>query len=55
MVAGPPDDPVAYYRPLIDAGLNYFMAGIYGDDRETVRLLARRSCRPRRPRRRDAA
>jgi hypothetical protein len=41
LVAGTPDDLVAYYRPLIGAGLNYFMAGIYGDDRETVRLLAR--------------
>jgi alkanesulfonate monooxygenase SsuD/methylene tetrahydromethanopterin reductase-like flavin-dependent oxidoreductase (luciferase family) len=41
LIAGTPDNLVAYYRPLIDAGLNYFMAGIYGDDRETVRLLAR--------------
>ncbi len=37
-----PDDAVAYYRDLAEAGLTYFIAGIYGDDRETVRLLAER-------------
>jgi alkanesulfonate monooxygenase SsuD/methylene tetrahydromethanopterin reductase-like flavin-dependent oxidoreductase (luciferase family) len=42
MVAGTPDELVAYYRALADAGLDYFIAGIVGDDRETVRLLARR-------------
>jgi hypothetical protein len=41
LVAGTPDELVAHYRALADAGLNYFMAGVYGDDRETVRLLAR--------------
>jgi alkanesulfonate monooxygenase SsuD/methylene tetrahydromethanopterin reductase-like flavin-dependent oxidoreductase (luciferase family) len=40
LVAGTPDDLVAYYRAQAAAGLNYFMAGIFGDDRETVRLLA---------------
>lgn len=41
-LAGLPDDAVAYYRALAAAGLTYFIAGIYGDDRETVRLLAER-------------
>lgn len=35
-----PEDAIAYYRELAAAGLNYFIAGIYGDDRETLRLLA---------------
>jgi alkanesulfonate monooxygenase SsuD/methylene tetrahydromethanopterin reductase-like flavin-dependent oxidoreductase (luciferase family) len=35
-----PEGAIAYYRELTAAGLNYFIAGIYGDDRETVRLLA---------------
>jgi alkanesulfonate monooxygenase SsuD/methylene tetrahydromethanopterin reductase-like flavin-dependent oxidoreductase (luciferase family) len=41
MVAGTPDELIAHYRALTAVGLTYFMAGIYGDDRETVRLLAR--------------
>ncbi len=41
-LAGLPDDAVAHYRELNKAGLTYFIAGIYGDDRETVRLLAER-------------
>jgi alkanesulfonate monooxygenase SsuD/methylene tetrahydromethanopterin reductase-like flavin-dependent oxidoreductase (luciferase family) len=41
-LAGRPDEAVAYYRELAGAGLTYFIAGIYGDDRETVRLLAER-------------
>ena len=39
-LVGLPEDAVAYYRELSEAGLSYFIAGIYGDDRETVRLLA---------------
>jgi alkanesulfonate monooxygenase SsuD/methylene tetrahydromethanopterin reductase-like flavin-dependent oxidoreductase (luciferase family) len=35
-----PDEAVAQYRDLMQAGLTYFIAGIYGDDTETVRLLA---------------
>jgi hypothetical protein len=35
-----PDEAVAHYRDLMQAGLTYFIAGIYGDDTETVRLLA---------------
>ncbi len=41
-VAGLPEDAVAYYRELAEAGLTYFIAGIYGNDTETVRLLAER-------------
>lgn len=41
-LAGSPDDAIAYYRGLISAGLNYFMAGVYGADIETARLLAER-------------
>jgi alkanesulfonate monooxygenase SsuD/methylene tetrahydromethanopterin reductase-like flavin-dependent oxidoreductase (luciferase family) len=41
-LAGLPEDAIAYYRGLAEAGLTYFIAGIYGNDRETVRLLAER-------------
>jgi alkanesulfonate monooxygenase SsuD/methylene tetrahydromethanopterin reductase-like flavin-dependent oxidoreductase (luciferase family) len=41
-LAGLPDDAIAYYRALAEVGLTYFIAGIYGDDRQTVRLLAER-------------
>ena len=41
-LVGLPEDAVAFYRELAATGLNYFIAGIYGDDRETVRLLAER-------------
>ena len=41
-LAGLPDDAVAYYSRLAGAGLTYFIAGIYGNDRDTVRLLAER-------------
>jgi alkanesulfonate monooxygenase SsuD/methylene tetrahydromethanopterin reductase-like flavin-dependent oxidoreductase (luciferase family) len=37
-----PEDAVAYYQDLAEAGLNYFIAGVYGNDIETVRLLANR-------------
>ena len=39
-LAGLPEDAVAYYQGLAEAGLNYFIAGVYGNDTETVRLLA---------------
>lgn len=39
-LVGLPGDAVSYYRELAEAGLTYFIAGIYGDDREAVRLLA---------------
>jgi alkanesulfonate monooxygenase SsuD/methylene tetrahydromethanopterin reductase-like flavin-dependent oxidoreductase (luciferase family) len=38
-LAATPDAAVAYYRVLADAGLQYFVATVLGDDRETVRLL----------------
>ena len=41
-VACLPADAVAYYQELAEAGLNYFIAGVYGNDVETVRLLAER-------------
>jgi alkanesulfonate monooxygenase SsuD/methylene tetrahydromethanopterin reductase-like flavin-dependent oxidoreductase (luciferase family) len=41
-LAGSPEDAVTYYRGLVAAGVNYFMAGVYGSDTETVRLLAER-------------
>jgi alkanesulfonate monooxygenase SsuD/methylene tetrahydromethanopterin reductase-like flavin-dependent oxidoreductase (luciferase family) len=41
-VAALPEDAVAYYQELAEAGLNYFIAGVYGNDTETVRLLAER-------------
>ena len=39
---GTPSDIVAHYSRLIRAGLQYFMAFVYGNDLETVRLLAER-------------
>ena len=41
-LAGLPEDAVAYYRGLAEVGLTYFVAGVYGNDTETVRLLAER-------------
>jgi len=41
MVAGTPYDLVTSSHAPIGAGPNSLMAGSYGDDRETVRLLAR--------------
>jgi alkanesulfonate monooxygenase SsuD/methylene tetrahydromethanopterin reductase-like flavin-dependent oxidoreductase (luciferase family) len=41
-VACLPADAVAYYQGLAEAGLNYFIAGVYGNDTETGRLLAER-------------
>jgi alkanesulfonate monooxygenase SsuD/methylene tetrahydromethanopterin reductase-like flavin-dependent oxidoreductase (luciferase family) len=35
-----PDEAIAYYRELAGAGLTYFIAGVFGNDTETVRLLA---------------
>ena len=36
---GTPAEAVAYYRALIDVGMQYFIAFIYGNDLETARLL----------------
>ena len=41
-LAALPEEAVAYYQGLADAGLDYFMAGIFRNDTETVRLLAQR-------------
>jgi alkanesulfonate monooxygenase SsuD/methylene tetrahydromethanopterin reductase-like flavin-dependent oxidoreductase (luciferase family) len=41
-LAGQPEEAVAYYRELVEAGITYFIAGIYGNDTETVHLLAER-------------
>jgi alkanesulfonate monooxygenase SsuD/methylene tetrahydromethanopterin reductase-like flavin-dependent oxidoreductase (luciferase family) len=41
IVAGTPDEMCVLYQGLAEAGVEYFMAGIFGDDRETVQLLAR--------------
>jgi hypothetical protein len=35
-----PDEAITYYRELAQAGLTYFIAGVYGNDVETVKLLA---------------
>jgi alkanesulfonate monooxygenase SsuD/methylene tetrahydromethanopterin reductase-like flavin-dependent oxidoreductase (luciferase family) len=40
MVAGLPHEVAAAYRGLADAGLQYFIAAVFGDDVETLRLLA---------------
>jgi alkanesulfonate monooxygenase SsuD/methylene tetrahydromethanopterin reductase-like flavin-dependent oxidoreductase (luciferase family) len=40
VMAMTPDAAVAYYRRLIEAGVQYFIPGIYGNDLETVHLLA---------------
>lgn len=40
-VAGTPDEIYSYYQALVKAGVRYFIAGLYGDDLETMRLLAR--------------
>ena len=42
MVAGTPEDAIAHFSRLLDAGLQYFIAFVYGNDLETVRLLAER-------------
>ena len=39
---GTPEEAVAYFRDLRAAGLQYFVARIMEDDRETLRLLAER-------------
>jgi alkanesulfonate monooxygenase SsuD/methylene tetrahydromethanopterin reductase-like flavin-dependent oxidoreductase (luciferase family) len=41
-VVGTPAEVIAYYRPLIRAGMRYFIAVVVGADIETVRLLAAR-------------
>ena len=40
-VAGTPDEICSYCQALAKAGVRYFIAGLFGNDLETVRLLAR--------------
>jgi alkanesulfonate monooxygenase SsuD/methylene tetrahydromethanopterin reductase-like flavin-dependent oxidoreductase (luciferase family) len=42
MVAGTPDEVIAQYTPLVRAGLQHFLAFVFGNDIDTVRLLAER-------------
>jgi hypothetical protein len=40
-LAGTPEEEIAYYRALVEAGMRYFIAGIGPSDRETLELLGR--------------
>jgi len=40
IVAATPTEAVAHYGRLVRAGLQYFIAFVYGNDLETIRLLA---------------
>ncbi len=40
LVAGTPDDAITHFSRLLGAGLQYFIAFVYGNDLETIRLLA---------------
>jgi len=42
IVAGTPDEVIAHYAPLVRAGLQLFLAMVYGRDIDTVRQLAER-------------
>jgi len=42
IVAGTPDEVITHYAPLVRAGLQHFVAMVYGSDIDTVRLLADR-------------
>lgn len=41
-MAGTPGEVIAHYAPLVQAGLQQFLAIVYGSDIETVRLLSER-------------
>lgn len=41
MLAGTPNEVLAYCQMLVNAGVRYFIAGIFGNDQETAKLLAR--------------
>jgi hypothetical protein len=43
LVAGTPEDAIAYYQGLAEAGIQYFIPTILGLDVETVELLANRA------------
>jgi alkanesulfonate monooxygenase SsuD/methylene tetrahydromethanopterin reductase-like flavin-dependent oxidoreductase (luciferase family) len=40
LVAGTPGDAITHFSRLLGAGLQYFIAFVYGNDLETIRLLA---------------
>ena len=40
LLAGTPDEAIAHFSRLLRAGLQYFIAFVYGNDLETIRLLA---------------
>ena len=40
-VTGTPDEICSYFQTLVNAGVRYFIVGLFGNDLETVRLLAR--------------
>lgn len=40
MVAGTPAELIRYYQALVDCGVQYFIVGVYSQDRETLSLLA---------------
>lgn len=40
MLAGTPEKIVAHCRMLVNAGVRYFIAGLFGNDQETAKLLA---------------
>jgi hypothetical protein len=40
-VAGTPEEVCSYYQTLVKAGVRYFIVGLFGNDRETARLLAK--------------
>jgi alkanesulfonate monooxygenase SsuD/methylene tetrahydromethanopterin reductase-like flavin-dependent oxidoreductase (luciferase family) len=42
IVAGTPEEVIAHYAPLVRAGLQQFLAMVYGNDIDTVRQLAER-------------
>jgi alkanesulfonate monooxygenase SsuD/methylene tetrahydromethanopterin reductase-like flavin-dependent oxidoreductase (luciferase family) len=39
-VAGTPDEICSYFKTLANAGVRYFIVGLFGNDLETMRLLA---------------
>jgi hypothetical protein len=48
-LAPTPDAPVGYYHELRAAGRRYFVAVTYGDDMETVQMLAEAVTPPLQP------
>ena len=40
MIHGTPEQVAAYYRALVEVGIQYFVVQLDGTDRETIRLLA---------------